>query len=128
MMNGKILCVDDSQRNLRILKELLEDDYAIETAATGEDALECAAADAPALVLLDVMLPGIDGFEVCRRLKAAPGTSGVPVILVTAKARDEEKREGLAAGADAYLLKPFDPDALLDLVESYMPVDRSLAS
>ena len=127
-MSATILCVDDNPRNLRIMRELLEDDYPLECASSGEEALERAAKNPPALVLLDVMLPGVDGYEVCRRLRSEPGTASTPVVLVTAKARDVEKKEGLQAGADAYLLKPFDPDALLDLVEAYVAHPRPAVS
>lgn len=116
-----ILCVDDNPRNLLILRELLSDDYHLNCATTGEEALSAVRLERPAMVLLDVMLPGVSGFDVCKSLRADPKTADIPIVLVTAKARDEEKKLGLDAGADAYLVKPFDPDALLDLVETYFP-------
>ena len=120
-MNSRILCVDDNARNLRILNELLEDDYELHCVANGEDALTAFEEFRPSLVLLDVMMPGIDGYEVCRRIRQREADADIPVILVTARARADERELGLQAGADAYLAKPFDPDALLDLVEEFLP-------
>ena len=121
-MTNRILCVDDNERNLRILHELLGDDYQLTCAASGEEAVEQLSGGLPDLILLDVMMPGISGYELCRQLKSDPATSGIPVVLVTARAREDERRAGFDAGADAYLIKPFDPDVLLDLVEGYLPV------
>ena len=114
-MNQRILCVDDNARNLRILEELLGEDYDIDCAKCGEDALYLTQSQQFDLVLLDVMMPGISGYEVCRNLKTDPITADTPIVLVTARAGDAEQQEGKAAGADAYLLKPFDPDQFLDL-------------
>lgn len=120
--NGKILCIDDNDRNLRILRELLEPDYALSCACSGEDGLESLESVLPGLILLDVMMPGIDGYEVCRRVKGNAATADIPIVLLTAKAQDDEKEQGFKAGADGYLMKPFDPDSLLDIVENYMPI------
>ena len=120
--NGKILCIDDNDRSLRILRELLEPDYALNCAETGEDGLESLKSELPGLILLDVMMPGIDGYEVCRRVKADVSTADIPIVLLTAKAQDDEREEGYKAGADGYLMKPCDPDSLLDIVENYMPI------
>lgn len=124
-MNQRILCVDDNARNLRILEELLSEDYDIDCAECGEDALHLTQSQQFDLVLLDVMMPGISGYEVCRNLKTDPFTADTPIVLVTARAGDAEQQEGKAAGADAYLLKPFDPDQLLDLVEEFVPCQQN---
>lgn len=120
-MSQRILCVDDNTRNLRILQELLGEDYEIDTASCGEDAIALSQTASFDLVLLDVMMPGISGYEVCRQLKANSATSETPVVLITARTGASEQAEGAKAGADAYLPKPFDPDALLDIVEGYIP-------
>lgn len=124
-MNPRILCVDDNTRNLRILNELLEDDYELQNAENGLQALERFDDFLPSLVLLDVMMPDIDGYEVCRRIREHEHGADVPVVLVTARAREDEREMGMNAGASAYLAKPFDPDALLDLVEEFVPTEQS---
>lgn len=102
-----ILLVDDEERNLRLLESLLRPHGCRTTRASdGEAALRLAAAEAPDLILLDVMLPGLDGFEVCRRLKAAPATAGIPVIMITALQERADRARGLDAGADDFLSKP----------------------
>lgn len=123
-MFGRILCVDDNQRNLRILQELLGDEYDLELAECGEDALDCVANQPPQLILLDVMMPGISGFDVCEKLRAEDATREIPIVLVTAKAQEDEKQHGFEVGANAYLVKPFDPDVLLDLVENFVPCTK----
>ena len=117
-----ILCIDDNDRNLRILEELLSPDYSLDCVTDGASGLEHSRSHPPDLILLDVMMPDIDGLEVCRRVKNDPRTASVPVVLLTAKAQDQDRELGTDAGADAYLMKPFDPDTLLDLVERYVPV------
>ena len=119
-MKKSILCVDDNERNLKILEELLGQDYSLAFARTGDEALNAVGSVLPDLILLDVMMPGTDGLSVCRSLKAASDTAAIPVVFVTGRARPEDHAEGLAAGADTYLIKPFDPDVLLDLVERHL--------
>ncbi len=112
-MNGRILVVDDLEPNRRLLQVRLEADYyQVETAEDGPEALDLAFANPPDLVLLDVMMPKMDGFEVCRRLKADPRCAHVPVIILTALDQREDRIRGLEAGADDFLSKPFD-DAVL---------------
>ena len=112
-MKGRILIVDDAELNIEILREILSDDYDLESASSGEEALEKVLAFAPDLVLLDIMMPGMDGYEACRRIKAGPMGSFTPVILVSGKATMPERLQGFDAGADDYLTKPFDHDELL---------------
>ncbi|MBF0203087.1 MAG: PleD family two-component system response regulator [Desulfamplus sp.] len=105
-----ILIVDDEPYNLKILNELLRSDYNIRVATNGERALEIAMSDNPPdLILLDVMMPGIDGYEVCRRLKLFANTQDIPVIFITAKTEEEDEVRGFEAGAVDYVIKPFRP-------------------
>jgi CheY-like chemotaxis protein len=114
-----ILIVDD-QPDLRLLIRLTLSGtgYQVQEAADGEAALAACAQQAPHVVLLDVMLPGLDGYEVCRRLKADARTRGAFVVLMTAGHQETERARAGAAGADRYLAKPFSPAQLLELVRS----------
>jgi len=112
-MDQRILIVDDSPTNVEILRELLGDHYELETAASGEECLEKLRTFSPDLVLLDVMMPGIDGYETCRRIKQSPCGNFTQVILVTGKAATGERLQGYEVGADDYVVKPFDHDELL---------------
>jgi two-component system alkaline phosphatase synthesis response regulator PhoP/two-component system response regulator VicR len=113
-MTKHILAVDDEPNIRRLLEvNLQRAGYQVTTASDGQDALEKFSRARPDLVLLDVMMPRIDGFEVLRRLKADPGTAGVPILMLTAKAQDADIFNGLRSGADFYLTKPFNPMELL---------------
>ena len=112
-MDQRILIVDDSPTNVEILRELLCDHYVLETAANGEECLQRLRTFSPDLVLLDVMMPGIDGYETCRRIKQSPCGNFTQVILVTGKAATGERLQGYEVGADDYVVKPFDHDELL---------------
>ena len=123
---ARILIVDDNASNRDILKARLQvHGYELLEAADGERALSVVKDHGPDLVLLDVMIPKIDGIEVCRRLKGDPAFPFLSVILVTAKADSKDVVAGLEAGADEYLTKPFSPLALLALVEALVPETRS---
>lgn len=113
-----ILIVDD-QPDLRLLIRLTFDStgYRVLEAADGEAALAACAENTPDVVLLDVMMPGIDGYEVCRRLKTDVRSRGTFVVLMTAGHQETEKLRAAAAGADRYLAKPFSPAELLELVQ-----------
>ncbi|MFH0753500.1 MAG: response regulator, partial [Candidatus Omnitrophota bacterium] len=108
-----ILIVDDLPDNVEILQELLEDDYNLGVAFSGEECLEKIGALKPDIVLLDVMMPGLDGYEVCRRVRAMPELAGTKIIFVSAKAQLKEKLEGYAAGADDYIIKPFEKSCVM---------------
>ena len=109
MAKQKILAVDDERHILELISYNLQGaGYQVETAETGEQALEMARDTAPDLILLDVMLPDIDGLQVCTRLKREPETASIPVIMLTARGDEIDKVLGLEMGADDYVVKPFD--------------------
>jgi two-component system, cell cycle response regulator len=115
----RVLVVDDDELTREVLDTVLDlEDYDVETVADGESALAAVRDDPPDVVVLDVMMPDVDGFEVCRRLKADPATDGVPVILLTALTGSEDRAEGERCGADAFLTKPFSPLELIHRVEA----------
>jgi len=118
-MSARVLVVDDIEANVRLLQAKLEVEYyEVLTAPEGFTALEKAALEQPDIILLDVMMPGMDGFEVCRRLKANPITQHIPVVLVTALDGRRDRLTGLEAGADDFLTKPIDDVALFARVRS----------
>ena len=117
---SRILLVDDNPTNLAILAEMLGDEYRWEAATSGEEALEIAPDFQPDLILLDVMMPGINGYETCRRIRANPALRNVKIVMVSAKALVSERLEGYDAGADDYLTKPFDEEELLAKVRVYL--------
>jgi DNA-binding response OmpR family regulator len=103
-----ILIVDDTEANIDILVETLGDDYEVMVAMDGEDAMEMAEEDPPDLILLDIMMPGMDGFEVCEKLKSSSETALIPIIFMTGKTDKEDKDKGMRLGAIDYIVKPFD--------------------
>ena len=124
-MTARILVVDDIEVNLRLLSaRLAAEYYDVLTAGSGEAALEVLAQQPVDLVLLDVMMPGLDGFEVCRRIKAAPQSMHVPVVLITALDQPEDRLAGLEAGADDFLTKPVGDLALLSRVRNLARLKR----
>lgn len=105
-----ILVVDDTSENIDVLSGLLRGEYKVKAALSGERALKiCSEEHKPDMILLDIMMPKMDGYEVCRRLKADPSTAKIPVIFVTAKDQTEDERAGLALGAVDYITKPIRP-------------------
>ena len=116
-----LLAVDDTADNLTLLNALLSGPYKVKLANSGEKALKIAAASpAPDLILLDIMMPGMDGYEVCRQLKQQPATRDIPVIFLTARTDVESERAGLEAGAVDYVTKPFNPPVLLARVRTHL--------
>jgi two-component system sensor histidine kinase/response regulator len=117
----KILIVDDDRLNIRVLGGILKSDgYVLAEADSGERALEVYSSFRPDLVLLDVIMPGIDGFETCRRLKREHGDKSAPVIFITAKNETDDVVEGLGAGGVDYLPKPFKPKEVLARIRSHL--------
>jgi twitching motility two-component system response regulator PilH len=112
-----VLVVDDSPTDLQMLSTLLrKQGYEVTTAVDGEDALDKAAAQHPPLVLLDIILPKKNGFQVCRQLKTQAETTGIKVILVSSKNQDSDKFWGMKQGADDYIAKPYRDEELLAAV------------
>jgi two-component system phosphate regulon response regulator PhoB len=119
----KILIADDQadlRRLIRWALEMLSQPYQLIEASNGAKALELACAQRPRLVLLDVMMPGMDGLEVCRMLKKDPELGGTKIVLLSARGQQQDVQVGLDAGADAYMVKPFSPQRLLDAVEQLL--------
>jgi len=118
MHKGKILVVDDEVYILHILEfSLGAEGFEVITANNGEIAVQKAIQEKPDLIVLDIMMPVLDGYETCRRLKREPETKHIPVILLTAKGRDSDKRLGFEVGAIDYVVKPFSPNRLIGRVE-----------
>ncbi len=116
-----ILVVDDVPQNLALLGDLLEDAYRVKFANNGEKALRIAASDDPPdIILLDIVMPEIDGFEVCRRLKADPATAAIPVVFVTSKTEIEAEAQGFSLGAVDYISKPVSPPILRARVRTHL--------
>lgn len=121
MKKGKILVVDDEINITQILEfSIGAEGYEVLTALNGEDAVDRARRELPDLIILDVMMPKIDGYEACRILKANPLTKNIPVILLTAKGRDIDKRLGYEVGAADYIIKPFSPNKLIDRIHEVL--------
>ena len=117
----RLLIVDDNKSNIKILNELLRDEYNINVATNGMDALKIAASDFPPdLVLLDVMMPEMDGYEVFRRLKESEQTKDIPILFITAKVGVEDEQKGLELGAVDYITKPISPPIVLARVRNHM--------
>jgi two-component system phosphate regulon response regulator PhoB len=117
-----ILIADDEPRVVELVRVTLEDDrIQVVAAAEGATALALAAELVPDLILLDVNLPDMSGLEVCRRLRRDPRLAGVPIVMLTAAAQQDDVARGFAAGANHYLTKPFSPVRLLSLVEKLLP-------
>ncbi len=124
---ARILIVDDTPENVDVLAGVLNPHYTVKVALSGERALRIAQSDAPpALILLDVMMPDLDGYEVCRRLKSDAATRDIPVIFVTARTEIEDESRGFEMGAVDYLSKPICPELVLARVRTHMTLKHSL--
>lgn len=120
-MKHRILLVEDHEDNRRIVRDLLTNaGYELIEAVTGEEGIRLAETQGPDLVLMDIQLPGIDGYEVTRRLRQNPALARTPIIAVTSYALSGDDAKALAAGCDAYVAKPFSPRALLAKVQEYL--------
>ena len=121
---GNVLVVDDLPQNVKLLDAILSPlGYSVSTAASGAEALEAVAASAPDIVLLDIVMPGMDGYEVCRRLRNDPDTRFLPVVMITASG-SQERLLAIEAGADDFVMKPFDQAELVARVGSLIRIKR----
>lgn len=121
MAKGNILVVDDEKNLLQLVNyNLSKEGYSVNAVTTGEEALEAARSRHPDLILLDLMLPGVDGLEVCRLIKNDPTMSHIPVIMLTARGEETDVVAGLELGADDYITKPFSPRVLLARVRALL--------
>ena len=120
-----VLVVDDTPDNLSLMSNLLKDLYKVKVANNGEKALKIATSTPPDLILLDIMMPGMDGYEVCQRLQDEPSTRDIPVIFLTAKSEVEDEERGLAIGAVDYITKPISPPIVLARVKTHLNLKAS---
>ena len=120
-MTKRILAVDDEPHILKLVSfSLKSGGYEVLEASDGLSAIEVARAEKPDLVLMDVMMPACDGYEACRRMKADPETAEIPVMMLTAKTQESERKTGEAAGAVDYIKKPFTPKDLVAQVREFL--------
>ena len=121
MSKGRILVVDDEIYIVHILDfSLGMEGYEVLTALDGEQALERLKTDKPDLIVLDIMMPKVDGYEVCRTIKSNPETQHIPVILLSAKGRNVDQKMGFDVGADDYITKPFSPRKLVERINALL--------
>jgi two-component system, cell cycle response regulator DivK len=119
-VNKRILLVEDEADNMQILRDLLIGTYDIDEAANGEQALTAVARQRPDLILMDIQLPVMDGYEATRRLKADPALRSIPIIAITSYALGEDEARAKAAGCDDFVAKPYSPRFLLAKVRRYL--------
>ena len=120
-MGKRILVVDDEVQAVQMMKMSLEaDGYEVIGAHDGREALDKARKEAPHLIILDLMLPKLDGYKVCRMLKFDEKYKAIPIIMFTARAQESDKKMGQEVGADAYITKPFDPENLLVIAQQLL--------
>ena len=121
-----ILVVDDSPENLQVLSAVLKGQYKVKVALNGERALALAQAEPnPDLILLDVMMPGMDGYEVCKHLKSHAATANIPVLFVSSRDEEEDEARGLSLGAIDYIVKPIRPSIVQARVRNHLDLKRS---
>jgi PleD family two-component response regulator len=123
-----ILVVDDSPDDIALISRVLRETYQVKVATNGKDALHIAySSNPPDLILLDIMMPGMDGYEVCRQLKSDPQTSDIPVIFLTSRGDVAGEEQGFAAGAVDYIIKPLSPPILLARVRTHLRIKRIIS-
>ena len=120
-MSKRILVVEDQEDNRQIIRDMLAaTDYEVMEAESGEQALAAIAIQRPDLILMDIQLPGMDGYEATRRIKADPALHSIPIIAVTSYALSGEEQKARAAGCDEYVPKPYSPRQLLAIIRQYL--------
>jgi two-component system alkaline phosphatase synthesis response regulator PhoP len=125
-MSKKVLVVDDNQDAINILSAILKKaGYLVGVAKDGQEALQKISSDIPALILLDVMMPKMDGYEVCKAIKTDPNVSQIPILMISAKTDGISQKRGLELGAADYLMKPIQPNEILRKVRQYLGDDSS---
>jgi len=112
-MNGKILVIDDDPIVAETIEILFDSEITVISAKNARDGIELAKTEQPDLILLDVRMPEMDGYETCRRLRSRAATGRLPIVMITAMDSEDCRQKGLDAGADAYFTKPFDPDQVI---------------
>ncbi len=121
-MSNRILVIEDNEENRRLLRDLLTArGFMVIEALSGEEGVEMAATESPDLILMDIQLPGFDGYETTRRIKAQPALRHIPIIAVTSYAMSGDDAKAMEAGCDAYVTKPFSPRVLLAKIREYLP-------
>jgi len=115
-----VLVVDDAEANIDILVEALGSEYEVSVAMDGESALESVESELPDIILLDIMMPGMDGYEVCQRLKSDTKTAGIPIVFLTAMTDDENRARGIELGAVDYITKPFEISDVKAVVKAHL--------
>ena len=124
-MSKRILIIEDQEDNRAILRDLLtQAGYTLLEAVDGEEGVELARSECPDLILMDIQLPVIDGYEATRRIKAKPELKSIPIIAVTSYALSGDEAKARAAGCDGYVTKPFSPRDLLAKVRAYLPAEE----
>ena len=126
-MPGKILIVDDEVHIRMLLEqtlEELEEDHGVEilSASNGEEGFEVIRGQTPDVIFLDIMMPKLNGYEVCKKVSEDPGLSNCVIVLLTAKGQEVDRKQGLDLGAKLYLTKPFDPDEVLQVAKQYLKI------
>jgi two-component system alkaline phosphatase synthesis response regulator PhoP len=128
LMDKKILVIEDDPATLRLIDySLRHGGYQVLTASNGLEGMRKVQYEKPDLVILDVMLPGIDGFEICHRLRSEPRMAQLPILMLSAKAQEIDKATGVKVGADDYLAKPADPSEIVSRVESLLAQKKHAA-
>ncbi|MBF0573253.1 MAG: response regulator, partial [Desulfamplus sp.] len=117
---SKILVVDDNEFNIHLIASIFQDKYTLNVAMNGKDALKSVQQDKPDLILLDVMMPVMDGYEVCRQLKVDNSTKDIPVIFLTALSEEEDEMKGLDLGAVDYIVKPINPKLVEKRISNHL--------
>lgn len=123
--SGKILIVDDAPANIRVLGAALCEEYTVQVANNGRDAIKVAVSEnKPDLILLDIIMPLMDGYEVCKKLKENDQTKNIPIIFITAKSEDADEEKGLKLGAIDYFTKPFNITMVKNRVKAYIELTK----